>query len=210
MKNKMPLIAVAALAAVSIIGGTIAYFTGEVSFENVFNAGTYKASSTETIESSDNWLPGETINKSVATKNEGTIPVAVRVAYDEKWTLENGESVTVPAGYKSNRELVDLQFENTDKWLKGDDEYLYYYRALESGETAEPFISGATLRADLETESTCTTDGEVGKGAVKRICSTSIKGLGKASYTLNISIETVQADQYQNFWTSAPAISGKR
>ena len=54
MKNKKPIIALGALAVVGLIAGTIAYFTSEVEFDNVFTTATYKTKSTEVFNSPQN------------------------------------------------------------------------------------------------------------------------------------------------------------
>ncbi len=220
MKNKKPIIALGALAVLGLIGGTIAYFTSEATFDNVFTTATYKTKSTETFSSPDNWLPGQTVPKSVVTLNEGTIPVAVRVSTAEKWTLDNGTEVTFPltidgTQYYTNgsRDLVTLNYgEHKDTmWLSSsntDDEHLYYYKRLAPNATTdESFLTSVTLNSNVTTDTNCETEGTVGEGTVTKTCTTGIKGLGKATYTLTITIETVQADQYQNAWTTAPTIS---
>ena len=224
MKNKKPIIALGALAVLGLIGGTIAYFTSEATFDNVFTTATYKTKSTETFSSPDNWLPGQTVPKSVVTLNEGTIPVAVRVSTAEKWTLENGTEITMPhtfnegtenaVTYNSDRDLVTLNY-GTNKatmWIDStdttNDKHLYYYKKLAPNATTdESFLTSVTLNSNVTTDTNCVTEGVVGEGTVTKTCTTVIKGLGKATYTLTITIETVQADQYQNAWTTAPAIS---
>ena len=226
MKNKKPIIALGALAVLGLIGGTIAYFTSEATFDNVFTTATYKTKSTETFSSPDNWLPGQTVAKSVVTLNEGTIPVAVRVSTAEKWTLEDNTEITMPhtfdmgttdtsddVTYNSDRDLVTLNYgEHKDTmWLSSsntDDKHLYYYKKLAPNATTdESFLTSVTLNSNVTTDTNCVTEGVVGEGTVTKTCTTGIKGLGKATYTLTITIETVQADQYQNAWTTAPAIT---
>ena len=50
MKNKKPIIALGALAIVGLIAGTIAYFTSEATFDNVFTTAVYKTKSEETFQ----------------------------------------------------------------------------------------------------------------------------------------------------------------
>lgn len=226
MKNKKPIIALGALAVLGLIGGTIAYFTSEATFDNVFTTATYKTKSTETFSSPDNWLPGQTIDKTVSTLNEGTIPVAVRVSTAEKWTLADNTEITMPhtfdmgttetsddVTYNSDRDLVTLNYgEHKDTmWLSSSntsDKHLYYYKKLAPNATTdESFLASVTLNANVPTDTNCVTEGTVGQGTVTKTCTTGIKGLGKATYTLTITVETVQADQYQNAWTTAPAIT---
>lgn len=231
MKNKKPIIALGALAVLGLIGGTIAYFTSEATFDNVFTTAVYKTKSTEVFSAPDNWLPGETVTKTVTTTNEGTIPVAVRVSTSEKWTLDdaNHTEITMPhtfdmgtlddttddVRYASDRDLVTLNYNASKgtKWLNSTntktDKHLYYYKKLAAGASTETsFLDGVTLNANVATDTQCTTNGVVGEGTVTKTCTTGIKGLGKATYTLTVTVETVQADQYQAAWgDTAPAIA---
>ncbi len=228
MKNKKPIIALGALAVLGLIGGTIAYFTSEATFDNVFTTAVYKTKSTEVFNAPDNWLPGDTVTKTVTTTNEGTIPVAVRVSTAEKWTLENGTEITMPHTfdmgtdvttddviYASDRDLVTLNYNESKgtKWLESSntttDKHLYYYKKLAAGASTETsFLDSVTLNANVATDTQCTTVGEVGQGTVTKTCTTGIKGLGKATYTLTVTVETVQADQYQAAWgDTVPAIA---
>ena len=225
MKNKKPIIALGALAVLGLIGGTIAYFTSEATFDNVFTTAVYKTKSTEVFSAPDNWLPGETVAKSVTTKNEGSIDVAVRVSTSEKWTLEDNTEITMPhtfnmgtpddasddIRYNSDRDLVTINLANTADWLESTntttDKHLYYKKKLAANETTTTFLSGVTLNSNVATDTKCVTEGTQGQGTVTKTCTTGIKGLGKATYTLTITIETVQYDQYTNAWTTAPAIA---
>ena len=220
MKNKKPIIALGALAVLGLIGGTIAYFTSEATFDNVFTTAVYKTKSTEVFSAPDNWLPGETVAKSVTTKNEGSIDVAVRVSTSEKWTLEDNTEITMPhtfnqgqtneVTYNSDRDLVTINLANTADWLSSSDtsdKHLYYKKKVAANETTTTFLSGVTLNSNVATDTKCVTEGTQGQGTVTKTCTTGIKGLGKATYTLTITIETVQYDQYTNAWTTAPEIA---
>ena len=227
MKNKKPIIALGALAVLGLIGGTIAYFTSEATFDNVFTTAVYKTKSTEVFNAPDNWLPGDTVTKTVTTTNEGTIPVAVRVSTSEKWTLDdaNHTEITMPHTFDmgttettddvryTDRDLVTLNYNASKgtKWLESSDtsdKHLYYYKKLAAGASTETsFLDSVTLNANVATDTQCTTNGVVGEGTVTKTCTTGIKGLGKATYTLTVTVETVQADQYANAWTTAPTIA---
>ena len=230
MKNKKPIIALGALAVLGLIGGTIAYFTSEATFDNVFTTAVYKTKSTEVFNAPDNWLPGDTVTKTVTTTNEGTIPVAVRVSTSEKWTLDdtNHTEITMPHTfdmgtpettddviYQSDRDLVTLNYNASKgtKWLEStdttSDKHLYYYKKLAAGASTETsFLDSVTLKANVATDTKCVTEGTQGQGTVTKTCTTGIKGLGKATYTLTVTVETVQADQYRAAWgETAPAIA---
>ena len=242
MKNKKPIIALGALAVVGLIAGTIAYFTSEVEFDNVFTTAVYKTKSTEEFTSPDNWTPGTFTSKTVSTKNEGTVDVAVRVKTSEVWYKEAWSSLTdeqkaaltpeqlaeyvitvgtgegqVPAdAVIINTTAEDVQEGQSWDWIDNTstDGYYYYKKKLApQNTTATSFIKGVTLNSNLDVESECdegvvTVDQETGKKTTTKTCSTSVAGLGKATYVLTITVETVQYDQYKAVWgNNAPTIT---
>lgn len=87
MKSKKKLMALAGIAAVAGIGGSLAYFNQTLTAENVFDTGIYDTELVEEFKPSEgeNWEPGTTVNKDVTIKNTGTLPVVVRVKFQEKW-----------------------------------------------------------------------------------------------------------------------------
>ena len=241
MKNKKPIIALGALAVVGLIAGTIAYFTSEVEFDNVFTTAVYKTKSTEEFISPTNWTPGTFTSKTVSTKNEGTVDVAVRVKTSEAWykeawsqltdeqkaalTPEQLAGYTITVGSDEGQVPADAVIINTTEgdveagqweWINNvnTDGYYYYGKKLApQNTTARSFIKGVTLNSNLDVESECdngveTTDPETGKKTTTKTCSTSVAGLGKATYVLTITVETVQYDQYKAVWgNNAPNIA---
>lgn len=222
MKNKKPIIALGALAVVGLIAGTIAYFTSEATFDNVFQTAVYKTQSTEVFNSPDNWTPGQEVTKTVVTENKGTIPVAVRVSTAESWKDENNQEIPAATitnlknslpehdGVHEDIAVINLANDYATYWTYQDG-YHYYKKALAAkasdaaqGETTHSFIKSVTLNSNLSTESDC--GDPVVDGDTKTItCTTSITGLGKATYTLTITVDTVQYDQYQTVWFPSPA-----
>ncbi len=215
MKNKKPIIALGALAVVGLIAGTIAYFTSEATFDNVFTTAVYKTKSTETFTSPDNWTPGQEVPKTVITENQGTIPVAVRVTTSEKWEDESGDPIDtsviggIEAALPNNpKKIAILNLDNTSDWTYDAATRAYYYkRALaaadNSGSTpvydkTNSFLKSVTLNPDLPVESNCVENVE--GSTTTKTCTTTIDGLGKATYTLTLTVETVQYDQYKAVW----------
>ena len=223
MKNKKPIIALGALAVVGLIAGTIAYFTSEVTFDNVFKTAIYKTKSTETFESPSNWTPGQTIDKTVVTKNEGNVDVAVRTSISEAWydkdyqdsmtPEQKAEHLIDPTLIPENAVIINYSTPQTGDWdwIAHTDGKWYYGTKLAPNATTSSFINSVTLRADLPVDSQCDDAGtsEIvdGHTVTTKTCTTSIAGLGKATYILTITVETVQFDQYKNVWTTAPDIS---
>lgn len=214
MKNKKPIIALGALAVVGLVAGTIAYFTSEAQFDNEFTTATYKTESVETFTSPDNWAPGQEVPKTVVTENKGSIPVAVRTTLSESWKDENGDPIDqptinqvigyIPASATDRTHIAIINLDNTTDW-EYKDGYYYYKTALgakasdaATGPKTNSFIKSVTLNPDLATDSSCTPPGT---GSTRTItCTTTIKGLGKATYTLTVRVETVQFDQYKAVW----------
>jgi alternate signal-mediated exported protein len=218
MKNKKPIIALGALAVVGLIAGTIAYFTSEATFDNVFTTAVYKTKSEETFNSPDNWTPGTTTPKTITTTNEGNIPVAVRVSYEDGWTRkqtdpQTGEETEVPIQNPPANAVI-INYANTNDWthqVESGVDYWYYNNPLQPNGVTSSFISGVTLNPDLQTTGGCTTTYPQGETAENhtsetQTCTTSIAGLGVATYTLTITVETVQYDKYDEVWTGAPTI----
>ena len=114
------------------IGVTIAYLQSTDTFQNIFNAGIYKTVTHEEFTSPDNWAPGDTIPKTITTTNEGTIPVMVRVKFEESWTSKNGNELEIT--YNNERiPILNPNTENIDDWRC--DEYCYYIKELAPGES---------------------------------------------------------------------------
>ena len=195
MKNKKSLVAIIAVLLVAIIGGTFAYFQSTGSFVNIFQTGTYRLVTTEVFESPDNWKPGEEIEKTIVTKNEGTIPAAVRVSYTEQW-LDGETDITNSIEEGS----VIINFDNTNEWIE-ENGYYYYKYILAPGQTTSSFIKSVTLNEDLD-EVTCTTEG------LTQVCEAGSPALS-AKYILTITKETVQADKYIAAWDTNVEITEK-
>ena len=99
MKKKKNLFIIAFLCFITLVGVTIAYLQSSAVLENIFNAGTYKTVTHEEFVSPSNWTPGDTTAKTITTKNEGTIPVLVRVKLEEEWTSKNNEGLPLTFTY---------------------------------------------------------------------------------------------------------------
>ena len=90
-------------------------------------------------------------------------------------------------------------------WIKSNEngkDYYYYNKKLAQGEETSSFIKSVKFNENVESSSAnnCeTTTSEDGK--TKTIeCKTTKKGYDGATYTLTITVETVQYDQYKAAW----------
>jgi len=193
MENKKALIALALVAIVGVVGATFAYYTSTATVENEFTTGTYGTTVTEVFTSPDDWTPGTTTEKVVNVTNTGNVPIAIRVKYTEKWTAADG--TTVLSG-ESDGERV-AQFETGSSWIKATDGYYYYNTNLTQNQTTSNFIESVTFNPNFELEEgrdiQCTeekTDSEITIN-----CESLTTGYAGATYTLAITVETIQADQ---------------
>ena len=88
MKLKMIRVAVLVLAvilAMSMVGGTLAYFTQEIWTVNEYQLSKYSTEITERFESPESWNPGQEVNKDVTITNSGDVPVFVKVTLEQDW-----------------------------------------------------------------------------------------------------------------------------
>ena len=199
MKKKKRIITTLGLLLVVVIGATFAYYTSNTSFENVFNAGKYKITLTEEFVSPDNWVPGETIPKTVTAKNDGTVDAAVRISYTEQWTKEiDGVETDITSQVSPNPAIIN--FDNTDDWTLSNGKYYYKYILKPTDETSS-FISGVTLDPNLNSV-TCTGEGNT------KTCEARNEASG-AKYKLTFTIETIQYDVYESEWNTDVEITEK-
>lgn len=203
MKNKKSLIALVALLIVGVVGSTFAYFTTTQKFTNEFATEQFKTVVTESFESPDDWTPGTTTNKVVTAKNEGDVEVAVRVKLEQKWVAANKTDLGLKATAADGKEfdVAVINFTNAEKWeLK--DGYYYYKEVLGNGESTLPLFESVTYNANLTDELAgivCDTVTDDAAHTVTQTC-TSGNGYAGATYTLDVTVETIQADASDDVW----------
>ncbi len=84
---------VLSLAALLIIGGTMAWFTATAEpVTNQFTAGTVEIEIIDVYNEVDNWNPGDCTSKEVGLKYTGSKKAYVRVKFDVAWAKEGSES----------------------------------------------------------------------------------------------------------------------
>lgn len=189
MKNKkIPLIALVVSFLLGIFGGTIAYYSGSASYTNEFQAAKFRTKTTENFTAPTNWRAGEEIPNSVVTTNEGTIPVAVRLSYTERWEDSNGDPLNIP-------DAVTINLDNQNRWEKVGN-YYYYKSQLNPGFSTKSLIKSVTLNNSVG-DVTCTTSAN----HLEQVCETTGAAAGK-KYILLINIETVDIELYQDVWNT--------
>ena len=148
--NKKPLIAIALIALIGIIGGTFAIFSRTVEIPNFFKTGVFKNTITETFTSPNDWTPGTTTPKTIAVTNDGNIPIVVRAHYIEKWTSQNGNDLQLT---KDGKPLVTINLDNQESWTEKEEsniKYYYYNYILGPGDSIDSFIESVTFNEDID------------------------------------------------------------
>ena len=213
MNNKKALIALALVALVGIVGGTFAYYTSTSKLTNEFTTGTYSTSVTEEFISPDNWTPGTTTDKVVTVRNNGTVAIVARASFEEKWVAADG--TTRLNGIRNNEKVA--QFDINPDWIAATDGYYYYKDVLGQNATSTAFIEAVTFNPNFVLQEstfkddgsikvrgdiTCTKTGTEGEGTTTINCVNEQTGYAGATYTLEITIETIQSDKA---WTYTAA-----
>jgi alternate signal-mediated exported protein len=199
MKNKKSLIGLVALLLVGAISGTFAYFTTTKTFENIFATENYKTTVSETFESPEDWAPGTTTEKVVNVTNECDVEVAVRVKLEQSWMNGNKELALTQTTDGTPWDVAVINFTNADKWeLK--DGYYYYKEVLEKNEATLPLFNSVTYNSKMTDElaGIVCTDEIVGN-TTTQTCESG-EGYAGATYTLKVTVETIQADASTSEW----------
>ena len=164
---------------------------------NIFTTPLYQNKIVENFVSPTAWTPGTTTTKEVKVTNTGSINMAVRASYTEKWINHNGNEIPLTDSKGNRASIINFN----DGWEKANDGYFYYgtksnKKVLRPNEETNSFISGVTFNSNIESslQENISNDG-------KTITFTSTgDGYDNATYTLTITIDTIQYDQANNVW----------
>ena len=208
MKNKKPLVALLFVAVIGVVGGTFAYFTSTDSFQNVFRTQPYHMEVTETFESPSDWTPGTTTDKSVIATNKGDVEAADRVSYTESWQDATSSPLPLEDAGHNRAAIINFADDLDTNWTKSTEsgkDYYYYNTRLAKDESTTSFIESVTFNPNvtISTENDCQEDEE----SNTIICTTATDGYVGGTYTLTITVETVQYDQYRTAWGTSVTIS---
>ena len=186
LKNKKPIVALILTLCICKVSTTLAYYSNTTKYTNEFQTAKYKTNTTQVFVAPTNWQAGETISKTITTKNEGTIPVVVRASLDEKWYDENDQEIFVSGA-------VTINFDNTTEWIQ-EGNYYYYKYILNPNDETLSFIQSVTLN-NVVGNVTCTVSG------LSQVCETLNPATGK-KYVLTVNIETIGTDDYKTIWNT--------
>ena len=196
-KNKKKLLVVLGIGAFTILGGTLAYFTTSDTIINNFKTALYQHSIVEKFESPSDWTPNTTTEKTIKVTNNGSISMAVRATYTEKWINGNGEEISLIDDEGNRASIINFG----EGWEKSSDGYYYYgskenLTKLNKDETSTSFINSVTFNKniDADLEKNVSADGQT------ITYTSSGNGYDNAKYVLTITIDTIQYDQAQNIW----------
>lgn len=182
MKKKILSVTLAlALAAVAVIGGTLAYFTDKDQADNVFTVGNVGIDLTE-----PNWegegskdapeaYPGEALAKDPTVTNDGKNPAFVRIKVEGWDCLAPAGEITYRTDYVNGKLGTDWEYNEADG-------YFYYTKVLEAGATTDALFDQIVMPTDL-------TNGYDGE------------------YTLTVKAEAVQAQGAKPSWTAVQSMS---
>ena len=201
MKQRKSVIALLLVAIIGIVGLTFAYFTNSTEVENIFTTKEYGTTYTEQFVSPDNWLPGDTTNKTITATNTGQVDQAVRISLSQAWVSHNGDTLALS---KNGVTAAVLNLANTSDWTKVGDYYYYNYK-LAPGETTTSFLESVTFNKDIELDDTCTES--VNNGVRTISCNSSGDDYDNATYTLTLTIETVQYNKYASAWGTGNSVA---
>ena len=201
MKQRKSVIALLLVAIIGIVGLTFAYFANSTEVENIFTTKEYGTTYTEQFVSPDNWLPGDTTNKTITATNTGQVDQAVRISLSQEWVSHNGDTLALS---KNGVTAAVLNLANTSDWTKVGDYYYYNYK-LAPGETTTSFLESVTFNKDIELDDTCTES--VNNGVRTISCNSSGDDYDNATYTLTLTIETVQYDKYASAWGTGNSVA---
>lgn len=196
-KNKKKLLIVGALGMLTVLGGTLAYFTTTTNIVNKFKTGLYQNKIVEEFVSPTNWTPGTITEKTVKVTNSGDIPMAVRASITEKWVSASGKELSLK---DSNNNVASI-IEFGEEWTKDNDGFYYYgtkenKTVLDASAETTSFIKSVKFNENIKAtlKESISSDG-------KTVTYTSSgDGYDNATYTLTIRIDTVEYDAARNLW----------
>ena len=172
MKKSKKVKAAVGLLALTMVVGTLAYFSKTMSIDNPFSTKKYGGETVEKFTPENNWEPGGQVTKEVQAKNTGDYDLWVRVKFDEKWertvddtktTIFESSSVDKDNNTK-NSKFFPTSADNaitdgssvyknlagvTDgSWIDGQDGYFYYKETLKKDQTTSKLLDYVTLCKD--------------------------------------------------------------
>ena len=192
MKNKKNIIFILVIAFVAIIG-TSAYFLYRNDVSNLFKTSPYSITVSESFQSPDDWMPGDTTPINFYVKNNTDLEVATRVSCDETWTDDSDNT------YENEIDGVKgaiINLSNNSNWIK-EGNYYYYYKKIGKNEQTSSFADSVTYNPEVNSDYYCRNYSL----ASDNCRAVPYPYLG-ATFNLECNFETVQYNEYKNAWNT--------
>ncbi len=149
MKKKIIAVClIVAMAAIAVVGGTLAWFTDDEVATNTFTVGNVDITLTEPnwegsgSEDAPEVYPGEPLAKDPTVKNDGANPCFVRIKVTGLDCLAPAGNITYRTDYVTGK--------LGDNWVLHTDGYFYYNKVLAVGETTDALFDQIVMPTDLE------------------------------------------------------------
>lgn len=159
VRQKKQKIAIAGIAVLALVGGTLAYFSANLKAVNELDTGDFSTEIVEEFTPDPDWEKGVEVKKKVSVANTGDKGVIARLTWNEYWTRK-GETVPYETiklvedgllnGSAVNKNLVN---QGSPHWVYGGDGYYYYLTEIAGGSNSLDWMESITLddNADLGT-----------------------------------------------------------
>lgn len=182
MKKKIIAVClIVALAAIAVVGGTLAWFTDDEVATNTFTVGNVDITLTE-----PNWTstgsqdapevyPGEPLAKDPTVKNDGANPCFVRIKVTGLDCLAPASNITYRTDYVPGK--------LGDNWVLHTDGYFYYNKVLAVGATTDALFDQIVIPTDLE------------------------NGNAESEFDVVVTAEAVQAQGAKASWSAVQAMT---
>lgn len=196
MKKKRIIVVAALAALIALVGGTVAYYSDSVSFENIFTTASDKVEYTETFESPRNWKSCDTTPKTLVITNKSDTPVAARFKMEEYWKVNGstsaGKTSDLSLTYQNQRVAI-INFQNENDWEQQGDWWVYK-GTLNKDQSTSSLLASVSYNCSINFVEgvTYSADGKSG--------TTNTNAYDNATYHLDITAQTVPAAQKESAW----------
>ena len=119
------------LLLICLVTGSVAYLIKQNSLKNEFLIGEVK---TEVMEE---FNINNKIKQNVRIKNIGNVPIYIRAKIVISWKDEQGN---ILEGIPEENVDYSIKFSETSNWIKSNDGYYYYKKAIEQNTTTDILI----------------------------------------------------------------------
>ena len=197
INNKKKLMIVSGISFLTVLGGTLAYFSTTGEIENRFVSGIYQNQIVEQFTSPTSWTPGTTTTKEVKVKNTGNVDMAVRASFDEKWINSSGQELPLQDDEGNVAAIININ----NGWEKASDGYYYYgtksnLTKVEPNNDTTSLIDGVTFNKDIQ----ASLNKEISDDGKTITFTSSGDGYDNATYKLTVKLDTIQYDQANTAW----------